>query len=357
MNKSFSRFLFCAFVAVVTLTGMSCSTVVCEDEDCEAPQARSGSGSGLTLTSIDEQTFLPAKVSILFKVEDDNGTPISGLNENDFIIRDDERPDSEFESRKRIVPIPDDRFMNSIALVLDFSGSIIESGNLGALKTAVKAFVTGVSSAEAVEVGIWWFDGTSSIEQLAPFSSDFESLNRIIDDITSDIPSDNSTNLYGAVVQGIDVVEARLVENRQTDDITAVGSVIFLTDGTDQAARESRQRAIDDARETRLNVYTVGVEGESDNQGPIDEDFLNAIIENEDDYFLAENISDLAFRFLELTTSIRDDANSYYLLEYCSPRRSGGSHNLDITANLDSRSGILETTYSSEGFTAGCVIN
>jgi hypothetical protein len=106
-------------------------------------------GENELLLSIQDQfTTLPGKVSILFKVSDNQGNPISGLTANQFTIYEQGRNDDCFntisssESLARISP-NSQVFSNNTLLVLDLSNSVLQ-GSLDELKIASTSFVTNV---------------------------------------------------------------------------------------------------------------------------------------------------------------------------------------------------------------------
>ncbi|MCG8577599.1 MAG: hypothetical protein MI810_22150, partial [Flavobacteriales bacterium] len=102
----------------------------------------------LLLSIQSQQTELPAKVSILFKVTDNLGNPISGLTADQFTIYEQGRNDDCFnvisssESQARISP-NSQVFSNNTLLVLDLSNSVLES-SLEELKTASTSFINNV---------------------------------------------------------------------------------------------------------------------------------------------------------------------------------------------------------------------
>ena len=69
----------------------------------------------------------------------------------------------------------------------------------------------------------------------------------------------------------------------------------------------------------------------------------------------AENKEQLEAKFAEAAAEIWKDANSFYLFEYCSPKRDGsGINELVIVADDGTRKGFFETTFDATGFSSGC---
>ncbi|GIV58561.1 MAG: hypothetical protein KatS3mg043_2040 [Rhodothermaceae bacterium] len=308
----------------------------------------------LNVALIEHQTRPPANVSLLFKVDTEDGAPVPGLQPANFDIFENEQLVSRFESRQSIVPKAR-QFRFTVALLLDLSGSIVASESLEPLKAAARSFVEATLFARddprygEIEMGIWWFDGQAELVPLVGVTSDPDLLLAGIEDITADLPKDNSTNLYGAVVQGIDQIDQRL-EVLVREQIIAAGTVVLFTDGTDQASRVPRSEAMTAVRRAGpdVSIYAIGLGGE------IDEATLTEI--GRDGFVAASRIDDLLPRFQEIAGFIRDEANSYYLLEYCSPKRSG-EHELTVRVTDGTAVGLLATRFEANEFTAGCTVS
>ncbi|MDM8551855.1 hypothetical protein QUF72_17360 [Desulfobacterales bacterium HSG2] len=327
-------------------------------ETCDCSSSATVEKSGLVLSLADQDEETPANVSVLFKVETDNDEPVIDLNVSNVRIFEDGESISEYESQLAILPKPG-KFTSYTLLLLDLSGSVLESESLPELKKAAEGFVNammpdpGDDDFGEIEIGIWWFDGATNIHQLASFTTDSYRLITEIDTIDENISSDSSTNLYGAVIQGIDRVE-NLADEKENS--ISVGSLVIFTDGKDQAGRKTKEvalNAVDNADED-ISVYSIGLGGE------IDEPTLKLI--GRDDFVFAEDIDELVTQFEKIANNIREDVKSYYLLEYCSPKRKG-SHDLKISVmhedpvTQDTLSGSMTTCFCAEGFKGGCEVS
>src|SRR5690606_10736823 len=127
------------------------------------------------------------------------------LQTSNFTIYEDGVPISQFEAEPLILPKPG-RFTSHTALLLDLSGSILESGSLEAVKESAESFVRTVvppTQNGSAQVGIWWFDGAAELHPLVPYTNDQTTLLTGIEGIDESISADNSTNLYGAVIDGV----------------------------------------------------------------------------------------------------------------------------------------------------------
>lgn len=315
----------------------------CSDDDSQSPT--------LNVTIEDQFVNLPSNVSVFFRVENQNGDGISGLNESDFTIYENGQFISNFEATRKIQP-NEQVFDYHITLLLDLSGSIFGGENLAGLKQAAKSFIDEVvpastdTNAEAIKMEIWWFDGAESIKQLQTASANSTTLKDAIDRITPEMSSDNSTNLYGAVIQGIDVASQKLTQTRNLNEIGSSAVVVF-TDGTDQANRNTKGQALGAVAnaDRDISVYTIGLGGE------IDELTLREI--GKTSFVSAANIGELLDRFREIGDLINGRANSYYLLEYCSPKRSG-SKQLTIEVAQGSLAGNANTLFDASDFNGSC---
>ena len=70
---------------------------------------------------------------------------------------------------------------------------------------------------------------------------------------------------------------------------------------------------------------------------------------------IAENNAELEDKFNETADLVFEEANSYYLFEYCSPKRDGsGLNELILQVERNSETGYAQTKFDATGFTAGC---
>lgn len=306
------------------------------------------------LLSIQSQTTeLPAKVSILFKVTDNLGNPISGLTANQFTIYEQGRNDDCFnvisssESQARISP-NSQVFSNNTLLVLDLSNSVLES-SLDELKTASTSFINNVmpvAETTSFQMAIYWFDGEDELHLLNPLTSSISELTGAVDGITSDISNDPSTDLYGAVIKSTAIAEDLIDANQ---DLIGAASVVIFTDGSDQASRYSESAALDAVNEAESNIsfFSIGLGAE------IDQEILEAVGKTAS--VVAANKEELETTFNQISARVSEAANSFYLFEYCSPKRDGsGENNLVIQLTDGTRQGAVQTKFSADEFTGGC---
>lgn len=307
----------------------------------------------LVMTIQDEFTTLPAKVSVFFKVTTKAGLPVADLTDDDFSIYEKGRNDSveklisKSEAAQQISSKAQVFSYNTL-LVLDLSGSVVNL-KLNELKTAAQAFIDQVMPSNgdtSTAMTIYWFDGEDVLHQLAPRTTNRFELKAAIEGITSDISNDNSTDLYGAVIKSVEQAD-EILSNVTT--VLSAASIVIFTDGSDQAARYLKQDAINAVSNAsnKISFYTIGLGDE------IDEDVLSDIGKNASAF--ATNTTELTSVFTGTAQSISSEANSFYLFEYCSPKRSGsGESQLRINITRGSQVGNLTTNFDATGFSGGC---
>jgi len=315
-----------------------------------------GLGDSDLVLSIQEQyTTLPGKVSILFKVSDVDGNPVAGLTADQFTIYEQGRNDACFntisasESFARISS-NSQIFSSNTVLVLDLSNSVL-STSLDELKTASVSFVNNVMPAvtdDSYKMAIYWFDGEDELHLLNDLTSSKEELVSSINGITDDISNDPSTDLYGAVIKSTKIAEG-YIENNIKNEIIGAASVVIFTDGTDQASRYTEQTALKEVNDASANIsfFTIGLGAEIDTQILSDIGKTFSVF--------AGNAEELENTFNDISIKISERANSFYLFEYCSPKRDGsGENNLAIRVIDGSKQGAVQTKFDAKGFTGGC---
>ncbi len=309
----------------------------------------------LVLSIQDEFTSLPGKVSVFFRVTDEFGNPVAGLSADQFKIYEQGRNDDCFktispsESQGRISP-NSQVFNNHTLLVLDLSNSVL-STSLTELKAAAVSFVENVmpeQENESFEMAIYWFDGQDVLHELQPLTTSRTDLVTAIEGIQAGISDDPSTDLYGAVLKSVDIASGLLAESQNNNTIGAA-SVVLFTDGTDQASRYRESDALEKVEDADSNIsfFTIGLGAEIDSQ----------ILESIGRTFsvFAGNKEELETTFNQLSQKVSERANSFYLFEYCSPKRDGsGVSNLVIQVTEGTRQGAVQTRFDASGFTAGC---
>jgi hypothetical protein len=309
----------------------------------------------------------PSRVSWLFKVDTCAGEPVSGLSGAQFEILEDGKKVSAYESQQRVAP-KGERFRLYSVVLLDLSGSVLRSGDFTRLQAAAARYLDEALSAggDGHRVALMTFDGREQPQVLVPFTSNRAALQTGLDSLSvaechasSDCAGfsdrrtcagwrcvDDSTNLNGAIVSTLGTLDAELAAS---DVSWRDGAVVLFTDGTDQAARVSSGAAQEAVLKSQQHVFTIGLGGE------VDERALRAL--GKDGYWPVAKADQLDAAFVEIAGRVAGLANRFYVLEYCSPKRSG-THTLKVVATLDSASGPLVGSLSGQfdatGFSSGC---
>lgn len=342
--------LLCAFVFLISCSSRDDDGIVQNQIDClnlATPE--------LNLTIEESFTTLPSKVSVFFKVNTTQGDPVPGLTPTNFRILEKGQNDdcfNEISSLEASATISSNAqlFVTTTFLVLDLSNSVLAS-SLEEVKMASNSFINSVMPAttqEAYKMGIYWFDGEDILHELQAPTANATILQDAINSITQDISNDPSTDLYGAVIKATSLATATL-ESFEAQDIFAASSVVLFTDGTDQAARYTEEEALSSVANADENItfFTIGLGQE------IDTVILERI--GVEGSAFADDSEDLVTVFNEISNTVSGQANSFYLFEYCSPKRDGsGINDLIIQAINGDQTGIVMTSFDATGFTGGC---
>ncbi|MFH5833951.1 VWA domain-containing protein [Halalkalibaculum sp. DA384] len=336
------------FPALISSIFLILSLTACNNDD-------DISGQEIEVTPIETTTEPPSKIRLFFKVDLGEEHQFTTLEPSDFEIYENGSQISRLESQAQIQR-ESGKFLYSSMLLLDLSGSILNNADLPRLKEAATTFIErtmpreGNSLFGTREMAVYWFDGEQNIHRLVPFTPERDTLLSGINSIDEDISNDVSTNLNGAVIQGLSIMDSRLREIKEDSDIATAGSMVLFTDGTDQAGRVSTSVALDSVNNANREhaLFTIGLGGE------IDQQVLERFGKN--GFELAEDSLQLNSSFLAIAERLEAESNSYYVLEYCSPKRSG-THTLELRAIYEDKFGSFDAEFSAEGFTGGCTVD
>jgi hypothetical protein len=296
-----------------------------------------GCGRSLTVTRINSSQKKPNNVWVFFTVEQKD-EPVAGLTADDFDIYEDGELVSTYESNQ-VIQNPEVAAVMYTLLLLDVSGSVTESGEADRLVDAAKLFTERVG--EHQKVGIYAFDGEETIHSVVPFTEAAGSVEGGLEGLRAYSPKDPSTNLHGAVVQGLEELRKGLDKDKRP---LKFGTLVVFTDGTDRAARVSREEMKREmARQEYQNyeMYVIGVGSEihKANLGEIGRDGTE----------LATDQAKVQESFERVAGRIEAHMKRFYLLSYCTPARKG-RHRVRIEAKKEGAKGDLEYEFDAEGF-------
>jgi hypothetical protein len=311
----------------------------------------------------------PAKVSVFFTVDTCEGEPVTDLQNADIVVREDGARLSALETQQRLLKSPSS-FRAYTAIVLDITGSIIRGDSLGSVQAAATDLARSLTQAGAEHyVGVFTFDGRPKLTMVQAFTNTTQTLEQAIAGISAQQCSgsnpctmadhmdcvegsgtglciDSSTNLYGAFVEGLTTLDMTLAA--ATGVPYKIGSLLVFTDGMDDAARVQRNTAVDRTRNTDHFVYDVGLSSSADAT------FLSTATNNNSQ--IVNGPGDLGAAFNAVGDKIKQQTGRFYLLEYCSPKRSG-RHEVSVTATSnEGAEGAFTATFDATGFTSGCTI-
>jgi hypothetical protein len=231
-------------------------------------------------------------------------------------------------------------------LLLDMSGSITESGEADRLVDAASLFSERVGKTQ--KVGVYAFDGGEEIQSVVRFTEAPGSISGGLEGLRGYKAKDPSTNLNGAVVQGLAELRKELDADKRP---LKFGTLVVFTDGTDRAGRVPKDTMLEELGKPQyeaFEIYVIGVGAE------IEEDELKAI--GRDGTELAADDAKVQEAFEKVAARIEAHTKRFYLLSYCTPARKG-KHTVRIDALADRNKkgkararGSLEYEFDAEKF-------
>jgi hypothetical protein len=295
--------------------------------------------AGLRLTLYNASVEKPSNVALYFSVTDRSGNPVSNMSAENFRIYEDGALISAFESKQTIIN-PEVAAVHYTLLLIDLSGSVTQSGALQQLQPAVQTFADRVGQMQ--QVGIYGFDGSPKIFPIVGFTTGAGGLRGAADRLGSARSRDPSTNLNGAVVEGINLLDKTLSRGSAS---LKFGTLVVFTDGTDRAHRVLREQLDEGLGKTKHNLFVIGIGSE------INEHELRNI--GRTGAFLSREPTLMQQAFDQIAQKIEGLTKSFYLLSYCSPARAQ-EHDLRVEAVNEGRGGALEYHFNAQGFGPNC---
>lgn len=283
----------------------------------------------------------PSNVVVFFSVTEPGGKPAGGLMADAFRIYEDEGFISPFESKQTILN-PEVAVSHHALLLIDLSGSITESGSTPELIRASSSFADRMLRSGHTELAVYGFDGAADLHRVVDFTKNSARVRSSIESLSGFKPRDPSTNLNGAVVKGLQMLEKKAATGKQP---IRFATLVVFTDGTDRAHRVTAAQMYNALRDAAVNVYAIGV-GQEISPGDLSQLGTSG-------YAKANDPTRLAAAFEKIAAEIEGEARKFYLFSYCSPARAG-KHTLRIEANKGDLRGSLRYDFDAEGFRAPC---
>jgi hypothetical protein len=295
-----------------------------------------GGCAGLKLQLVDASVRHPSNVAVYFTVDTRGGQPVADLTPADFHIYEDGQPVSVLESKQTILQ-PEVAAIHYTLLLVDMSGSVVDSGDMMTLIQAAASFADRVGPYQ--KVAIYTFDGSPHITQVVGFGGNVRAGLHVL---ANRRPKDPSTNLNGAVIEGVHAL------HHQMDNAPVplrFGTLVVFTDGTDRAHRASPDDVGKSLDSAGFETYVIGVGQE------VDRGQLSRI--GRSGTFASHDRADIQRGFDEVGARIEASSKRYYLLSYCSPSRAG-QHRVEIEAVAHGTSGRLSHPFNAAGFGPTC---
>ncbi len=298
-----------------------------------------GGSSGLRLKRIDSSVQKPSNVAVYFTVETQDGEPVAGLDAKSFDIYEDGKLVSVHESKQTILN-PEIATEHLTLLLVDMSGSVTESDDVPTIVAGASSFAERLGQYQ--KVAIYAFDGRKDIVPISDFSASSGRVANAAEKLDGFRSKDPSTNLNGAVVEALGVLDKKLARSKMP---LRFGTLVVFTDGSDRASRVPKTELLQALDGTEHEVYVIGVGAEIDKNELHEIGFTGVVIQ--------PKRAEISQAFEETATHIEAMSQRYYLLGYCSPARAG-EHKVKVVANGMGQSGSLSYEFSADGFRPDC---
>ncbi|MCY3868605.1 MAG: VWA domain-containing protein, partial [Gemmatimonadetes bacterium] len=278
------------------------------------------------VTKYQVETELPSFVNIMFQVQDSEGQGVNFLTTDHFEVKEDGQSVSPTESAMNIRKRETIPYTLKTVLMLDTSESVRD--NLDDIKNAAITLVQNLTSQQ--EVALYEFSEETIL--LQDFTDDVGVLTRAIEGIRLGY---GSTRLYGSIIDGC----ARW-EDIYTVNKVQQGFLIILTDGKDERGFETVRQAIS-ARGNK-NIYTIGLGAE------IEPEVLDRL--GNAGSFTLSDVNNLADQFIEIQNEMALFADSFYRLNYRSPKRGDRVRTLELSVKNNQNYSTVRGEFNSKCF-------
>ncbi len=300
------------------------------------------SGGCPDVKPLDSSVEPPGLVQILFSVECAQ-EPVTSIESADVRLAEGGVDVSAAESDWRLDPVTA-ALETYTLLLMDVSDSIIDQGTLeSALEVATSFAATLVDQGQQVSVAV--FDGDPEIRTVVGFTTNMRELEDGIAGIGPDDQLDGSTNLNGAVLAGLAVLDA-VVRPSVEAELVSVANMVVFTDGVDRAGRETHTKAVNTINKSDHDVFVVALTSSDADAGELEE-------LGDDGFFRAEDVAQLTETFDDLISRLIAEVSKYYRLSYCSPLRSPQT-TLKLTVTWEESTDSVSVTYKTKDFGPGC---
>ena len=259
-------------------------------------------------------------VPVLTTVTDAQGRLVPNLEQEDFTILDNGKPQSITLFQNETQPF-------TVVVMLDFSFSM--TTHLDLLKAATEQFILRMLPADKGQVGAF----SDKIQFSGEFTNDRDDLVAAL----RDLQFGNPTRLYDAIDASIDMLDE--VEGRKI--------VLVFTDGDDTASRKGMGAVLDKAKNTETMIYAIGLESEF----PIapgrmqrtrpDRGLRRLADETGGGYFELKKTTELAPTF----TRVAAELHSLYTIGFNPTQLDNKEHRLEVKMKQAGHTGRARKSY------------
>ena len=225
-------------------------------------------------------------------------------------------------------------FGQTTLMIIDASGEVLKTPTFFAeLQAAAANFSRDASPSHHIALAA--YDGRTELLPLCEFTSDpARLLERIANlrAILDALGSDPSTNLFGAIIQAVSIVNARVAKDTRP---VKQGNAIILSSGNDQAGHKSQADAIAAiSRATFVRVMAVCTV-------PVpDLSFLKPVV-------TGQGGKSLAGIFVGFKNEMIKRASNWFQLVYCTAKRAGTQRVLLKFTKFDSQPAVVMGSFNA----------
>jgi hypothetical protein len=298
-------------------------------------------GGGVEVRSVQSSVQRPSNVALYVAVEDEN-LPVGGLEAKNFQIYEDDTPVDATHSKLTLLNRDDVAVHHAVVLV-DLSGSP-DAATRSRIAKGVSHLVEKLQQDQGVTV--LGFDGSPKLHALGEFVRAIDPSPPELQAISSFHSTDESRNLNGAVVEGLVQLDARLMRQKKP---VRVGTLVVFTRGDDLAGRVTADAVREKVQSTPHEIYGIGIDGPDAHQ--LDELARDGVKKS-------ASVTDVPIAFENMAILLEQAADKFYLVQYCSPGRSG-IRRVRVEVQHDGKEGqvskgSLDLELDATGFSGGC---
>lgn len=296
---------------------------------------------GVQVRPLNSSVQKPSNVALYVAVEDED-RPIGGLEAKNFQIYEDGVL-VEADHSKLTLLDRDQVALHHTVVLVDLSGKPDESARRGIAK-GVSHLVEKLVPTQGVTV--LGFAGDAKLRPLGEFARSKDAPAPELPAIESFQSGDESRNLNGAILLGLEQLDARLMRHKKP---VRVGTLVVFTRGDDLAGRVGEDALHEALRNTPHDLYAIGIENPEAYK-------LEAIGKN--GVKKSADLAGVPVAFEDMGITLKKAWSKYYLVQYCSPGRNG-VRRVRLEVQHDGEEGkidkgAVELEFDATGFSGGC---